>query len=205
MHLREALNQIAEIRLRLAESEVFRGYRSLPVALSGLFAFAGGIVQSAILPDPMANASGYVAIWGTVALLSIAAAGTTMFLRDCFAGCSHTRAITWLALRQLVPCLIAGGGITLVMLRHANDACWMLPGLWAVLFSQGIFASARLLPRPIFVVGVYYLVAGLFTLMFANGVNSLSPLSMALTFGIGQFLTAGVLYWTLERKHAEIQ
>ena len=112
--------------------------------------------------------------------------------------------MTWLAIRQLVPCLIAGAGITLAILRHAPDACWMLPGLWAVLFSQGIFASSRLLPKPIFAVGIYYLVAGLFTLMLANDLYAFSPWAMALTFGVGQLFTAAVLYWTLERNHVEI-
>ena len=38
MELRDALSHIAEIRLRMAETELFRGYRSLPVAMSGLLA-----------------------------------------------------------------------------------------------------------------------------------------------------------------------
>ena len=42
MELREALNQIAVIRQRLAASELFRGYRALPVGASGLLALAGG-------------------------------------------------------------------------------------------------------------------------------------------------------------------
>ena len=35
MELREALTQITEIRLQLARTEVFRGYRAMPVAFSG--------------------------------------------------------------------------------------------------------------------------------------------------------------------------
>ena len=34
MELREALSQIAEIRLQMARTETFRGYRAVPVALS---------------------------------------------------------------------------------------------------------------------------------------------------------------------------
>ena len=37
---------------------------------------------------------------------------------------------------------------------------WMLPGLWSILFSLGIFASYRLLPRETFWLAVYYLAAG---------------------------------------------
>ena len=39
----------------------------------------------------------------------------------------------------------------------------MLPGLWQILFSLGVFASCRLLPRATFGVAVFYLVAGLAT------------------------------------------
>ena len=36
MELRDALAQIAEIRQHMARTEVFRGYRALPVAFSGV-------------------------------------------------------------------------------------------------------------------------------------------------------------------------
>ena len=35
MELREALTQITEIRLQMARTEVFRGYRAIPAAFSG--------------------------------------------------------------------------------------------------------------------------------------------------------------------------
>ena len=45
MELREALTQISEIRQRVAQAEVFRGYRAVPVAFSGLLALATACVQ----------------------------------------------------------------------------------------------------------------------------------------------------------------
>jgi hypothetical protein len=69
-----------------------------------------------------------------------------------------------------------------------------------VLFGLGIFASYRLLPRPIFWVGVFYLLAGTGALGAGHGHYALSPWFMGATFGGGHFLTAGVLYWTLERN-----
>jgi hypothetical protein len=68
-----------------------------------------------------------------------------------------------------------------------------------VFFSQGVFASCRLLPRPAFAVGVLYLVAGVITLVVARGPDALSPWAMAVPFGVGQLAAAAVLYWTLER------
>jgi hypothetical protein len=69
----------------------------------------------------------------------------------------------------------------------------MLPGLWEVAFSLGIFASVRFLPRPLFSVGLWYLICGLMCLGIASGPRTLSPWSMGVPFGIGQLLIAAVL------------
>ncbi len=47
--------------------------------------------------------------------------------------------------------------MTVVLLRAAPESLWMLPGLWQIFYSLGIFASCRLLPRPTFWVAVFYL------------------------------------------------
>ena len=49
---------------------------------------------------------------------------------------------------------------------------WMLPGLWQIVFSLGFLASCRVLPRPMFAVGVWYLAAGLVSLALASGIGS---------------------------------
>jgi hypothetical protein len=126
-----------------------------------------------------------------------------MFLRDRVAGISSTRQVTWMAIGQFVPCLVAAAAVTLVIVRVAPLSAWLLPGLWQVFFSQGVFASCRLLPRPAFAVGVFYLGAGIVTLLLARGPYALSPWAMALPFGMGQLLAAAVLYWTLERSREQ--
>jgi hypothetical protein len=111
--------------------------------------------------------------------------------------------MTLLAVEQFLPCVIAGGLLTLVLFTQAPEAVGLFPGLWAVVFSLGVFASCRLLPRATFWAGVYYLVTGLGCLALARGDAALSPWSMAVPFGGGQLLTAAVLYWTLERSDEE--
>ena len=51
------------------------------------------------------------------------------------------------ALEQFLPGIVAGFLLTGVLLRCAPQSLWMLPGLWQVLFSTGVFASCRFLPR----------------------------------------------------------
>ena len=203
MELREALTQITEIRAQMARTEVFRGYRAAPVAFSGLLAFAAAGVQAAWVPDPLGHWDDYLRLWIGAAALSAVAAGAGMVARRPSPASAWRREITRLALGQFAPCLVAGGVLTVVVVGSAPEALWMLPGLWQILFSLGIFASCRLLPRATFGVGVFYLLAGAVCLATAKGPAALSPWAMALPFGLGQLLAASVLYWTLERGDVE--
>lgn len=198
MELQEALTQISEIRLQMARTEVFRGYRALPVAFSGVLAVAAALAQAAWVPDPSQQTGRYLGLWVSTAALSALAAGVEMVLRTRRPGAALQREITWLAVEQFVPCLASGALLTLVLYRSAPEALWMLPGLWQVLFGLGVFASCRLLPRATFGVAVFYLAAGLASLTFARGPAAFSPWAMGVPFGAGQLFAAVVLYRTLE-------
>ena len=69
--------------------------------------------------------------------------------------------MTHAAVEQFLPAIVAGVLLTAVLVEAAPQSVWMLPGLWEVIFSLGIFASCRFLPRPMFAVGLWYLAAGL--------------------------------------------
>jgi hypothetical protein len=199
MELRDALTQITEIRLQLARTEVFRGYRAMPVAFSGGVAVLAALIQTATIPDPAAQIGPYLGLWIGAAVVSALAAGLEMVIRARNAASSMTRELTGLALEQFCPCLVGGALVTVVLLRAAPESLWMLPGLWQIFYSLGIFASCRLLPRPTFWVAVFYLGTGLAVLAVPNGEASLSPWMMGVPFGVGQLLAAAILYRTLER------
>jgi hypothetical protein len=203
MELREALSQITEIRLQLARTEVFRGYRAMPVAFSGVVALVAGLIQAAAIADPMAGVGAYLSLWIGAAVVSGSAAGLEMMIRARNATSPMTREMTWLALEQFCPSLVAGALLTIVLVRATPEDLWMLPGLWQIVYSLGIFASCRLLPRATFWVAAFYLLTGLTVLALARGDAALSPWAMALPFGVGQLLAAAVLYSTLERDHAD--
>ena len=200
MELREALTQIAEIRRQMAKSDVFRGYRSAPVAVSGTLALAGAIAQPFVVPDPAADIMAYLTLWFGMALLSVAAVAVEMGVRMYW---THDWAYlepTRLAVEQFVPPMIAGILLTVVLVRHAPESITLLPGLWQILFSLGIFASARLLPRPIFAVAGLYLFTGIIVVIGAKSGVSLEPWCMGVPFAVGQLSAAAILYWTLERR-----
>jgi hypothetical protein len=203
MELREALSQIAEIRSRVAATERFRGYRAIPVGISGALAMLVAAGQGLLVQEPSENLTGYLALWLATAFLAAGAAGSGIWWRRRLVHQPLSQELTRLAVLQFAPCIVAGGLVTLVIARHAPQVGWMLPGLWQVLFSLGIFASCRLLPRPIVVIGIFYLVAGVLNLALTPENKAFSPWSMGLPFGLGQLATAGILYWHLERDDDE--
>jgi hypothetical protein len=204
MELRDALTQITEIRLHLARTEVFRGYRAMPVAFSGGVALLAALIQGVTISEPAGQIGSYLSLWIGAAVVSGLAAGLEMMIRARNAATPVTRELTWLAIEQFCPCLVAGALVTVVLVRAAPESLWMLPGLWQIFYGLGIFASCRLLPKPTFWVAVFYLGTGLTVLALARDTAALSPWTMGLPFGAGQLLAAAVLYRTLERDHDSV-
>lgn len=204
MELHEAMAQILEIRRHLARTETFRGYRSATVAGTGLLAFAAAGLQRLYLTEPMANVPTYLTIWISAAVIAAAGTGLEMAIRWRRALDPTAGTLTRLAVEQFLPCLIAGGMLTAAIVLVCPEGIAMLPGLWQVLFSLGIFSSCRLLPRPTVWAAAFYLVCGVASLAIARGPLALSPWAMGLPFGLGQCLWAAILYLTLERNHGRI-
>lgn len=199
MQLRDALSQIAEIRAAVAATERFRGYRAAPVAFAGLLALVAAAAQPLLVPNPAEDLPGYLALWFGIAILGAGTAGIYIVRYDWRSANPMRRELTRHAVAQFAPCLVAGLFVTVALARHAPTAAWTLPGLWQVIFSLGIFASWRLLPRATVWVGVFYLLAGTYCLAVAPG-GPFAPWAMGAVFGPGQLATAAILYWHLERS-----
>ncbi len=82
VELRDAMDQIEAIRRQVARTTVFRGYRSVPVAFSGLLAMLTALVQDWIIPHPVEMVHAYLALWLAVAIVSLASAGIEMTYRS---------------------------------------------------------------------------------------------------------------------------
>ena len=207
MELHDALSQISEIRLRMARGQVFRGYRAATTAATAGVALAAAAAQAAWVPDPAASPVGYLAVWLSAAAASMLIVGVEMAVRCIRCASPLHRQMTLLAVDQFMPTVVAGGLVTFAVARFAPASLWVLPGLWAVLFGLGVFASRKFLPRGIFLPAGYYLLAGTWCLSLGPDgtdtlIAALSPWTMGGVFAAGQLLTAAVLYWTLERRGA---
>ena len=81
MDLHEALSQISEIRYQMARTELFRGYRAAPVAMSGVLALLAAVAQQVWITDPSHNLTAYLVLWIGAAIVSAAVSGTAIAAR----------------------------------------------------------------------------------------------------------------------------
>jgi hypothetical protein len=192
--LERALADIGTIRNQLARDTQFHGYGPATVAATGAIAASAGIVQAIWIPSPIVDIGSYLILWIGVAAISIGLIGIETVTRSRRLHSGLADDMVFAAVEQLIPAAAAGALLTSVIARFAPEGLPMLPGLWQVVFSLGIFASARSLPRSVVWAGVWYLACGAACLAMARGQDALSPWAMGLPFGIGQLLAAALLH-----------
>lgn len=193
LDLDRALTDIRAMRSQIARGTEFRGYGPAAFAASGALAVAAALAQSWWIEDPAAAIDAWLGLWTVAAALSAIIIGTDVVTRSRRVHSGLADEMIQAAAEQLLPALVAGALLTFVILRFAPHSLWMLPGLWQVVLSLGIFASCRSLPAPMIAVAVWYLAAGLACLALAGGENAFSPWAMGLPFGVGQFIAAALI------------
>jgi hypothetical protein len=195
--LRKALADIDAIKGQVARTTLFRGYGPATIALTGLLGLLAAVVQAIALDDPRRQVDEYLAIWIGLALVSAALIGAETVTRSRRFHSGLADEMIYAALEQLIPVAVAGASLTFVLVRFVPLSVWMLPGLWQILFSLGIFASCRRLPNTLFAAGAWYLTTGLICIAGGSNEDSLAPWRMGVPFGVGQLLMAGLLHRAL--------
>jgi hypothetical protein len=198
MDLSRALGQLADIHQQIAKGEIYRGYRSVPIAASGLIGMAAAWAQAPGLGvnDPVGFVLYWTSIAGCAALVGTSEIIFNYVVRDNRADRRRTRQVVG----QFLPSVLAGAIITVSLVHLSAALVPLLPGLWAICFGLGIFASRPYLPRASGWVALFYYTAGIALLWFARGPEPLRAWWVGGTFGTGQLLAAFVLFWNLERE-----
>jgi hypothetical protein len=188
-----ALAQISAIRNQMAKATEFRGYGPATFAVTGAVAALAGLAQQRWLPHPAEHTTAWLAVWIGVATVSSALIGVEMVGRSRRLHVHLANDMIRAAVEQFLPAAIAGGALTAVLATAAPQSLWLLPGLWQMLFGLGVFASCRFLPRPMLLVGAWYLATGMICIALGGGAQAFAPWTMAAPFGVGQALVAAVL------------
>ncbi|MHB8814432.1 MAG: hypothetical protein ACYDAE_14320 [Steroidobacteraceae bacterium] len=203
-NVREALSQIRSIRGQMARSSEFRGYGPMTLASTGTLALLIASIQKLWAVDLEHEPARFLAMW-----IGAAAVSLTFISIETIARARRIHSVLAMqmmhsAVEQFMPSIVAGILLTAVLAHAAPQSLWMLPGLWQILFSLGVFASCRFLPHGTFWVGVWYLATGMACLAIGPDVAA-SPWEMGIPFGVGHLMVAGVLRFGYRRSNDEIQ
>jgi len=201
--LDKALADIIAIRSQLAAGTAFRGYGPAAVAATGAVALVTAILQFYWLDDFTHNPIAFFAGWAAAAVLSATMIWVEMRARSRRHHSGLADAMIHQAIEQFLPAGVAGVLLATMLWKFAPETLWLLPGLWQILVSLGIFASVRSLPRSVALAGAWYFVAGFAVLILASQSHALSPWTMGLPFAAGQSLMAAILYFASGEADAE--
>jgi hypothetical protein len=197
--LTKALGAITDIRRQVAHSTEFRGYGAATLAVTGLFAVCAAVAQAIWLPRPAERGFAYLALWTVTAVLSATLIGFHTVTRAHRVHSGIADEMIRMAVEQFLPSAGAGALVALILVRSVPSDLWMIPALWQIIFSLGVFSSCRFLPRLMTLAGAWYLLTGLTCLMLA-GNRALSPWTMGVSFGVGQMIVAAILLATSRGK-----
>ena len=196
--LNQALVDLREIRRHVAQTTEFRGYGPLTLSATALIALFAGMAQAYWLREPGTHPVEYVALWLTTAVLCASLIATQMLTRAHRQHSGMADEMIRMAVAQFLPAAVVGVILPFVLLRKTPGVFWMLPGLWQIIFSLGVFASCRSLPRAMLLVGVWFLLTG-FACLALGDARSLAPLRMAGAYAVGMALVAGIHYFSAKK------
>ena len=151
------------------------------MAVSGLI----GLLAAWLSPPGWAHGDpvGFVIYWTAVACVAVSI-GVTEIVRnyivhDDAAARRRTRRVD----RQFLPSLLGGAIVTASFVHLSTALVPLLPGIWAICFGIGTFASRPYLPRASGHVALFYYVAGVVLLWIAGAPNRWAGWWVGGTFG----------------------
>jgi hypothetical protein len=195
-----ALDQIAEIHQQIAKGEVYRGYRSLPMAASGLMGSPPRGCSRRRSARPTRSASSSIGPRSPSAPVRGLERDHLQLRRPRRRlGRRQTRKVVG----QFLPSVVGGAAMTVCFAHLSAALVPLLPGLWAICFGMGTFASRLYLPKASGWVALFYYAAGFSLLWIARGPGPLTGWWVGGVFGVGQLLAGLVLWWNLERPEID--
>jgi hypothetical protein len=192
--LDKALADIVAIRSQIAAGTAFRGYGPATMVATGALALLTAILQYLFIDNPTTDPLAFFLGWGLAAALAGVMIWIEMRARSRRHHSGLADAMIHQAIEQFLPAGVAGVLLAVVLWKFSVETLWLLPGLWQILVSLGIFASVRSLPRSVALTGAWYFVSGFAVVVLASRTHMLSPWTMGLPFVIGQSVMAVILY-----------
>lgn len=180
-HVHDALRQVRELKLRVLDSQMFTGYSGRVRAVAGGASLLAAVIMSR--SGFPATARAHLVGWGVV--LAVAVIANYAALIVWFVTTSGPRR----DVRRLMPTvdalppLAVGAILSVVMVRQGMVD--LLPGTWMCLYGLTNLASRRVLPKAMWLVGLYYIACGV-VLFVTPGFTFTNPWPMGIAFCVGE-------------------
>jgi hypothetical protein len=192
MEVRQAMADLAEVRVRLATVQRFDGYSGNAAFASGVVAILAGIVQGLLAPQPATPQAReiYLIIWLTCLGCALAINyGAIVVWRTRNRGEQAGAQFRTVGM-SIVPAIAAGGVVTLALVLRGLDD--LLPGMWCATYALGLFSSRAMVPRDVVLVAAAFgAVAAV--LLLAPNIHPLAWWIMPAAFGIGQIVIGAIV------------
>lgn len=198
-HIHNALAQVRELRRRVVESQRFRGYSGRARAMGGAAALLGAWVMS--LRQIPETTEAHLIGWGAVLVVSLSfnyGALLLWFLSE---------PLEKRDVRQLLPAvepffpLLVGGVLTWILIR--SDLFQYLFGMWMCMYGLANLAARWFLPRAVFPLGLYYILAGTVCLL-AVDISFMNPWPMGVVFFVGE-LVGGLIFFSIRKPEGSFR
>jgi hypothetical protein len=200
MELRQALAQLHDMQATFQQVRQFRLLRAVTVFATSLLGIVGSCLQPLILPDHQVYS--FVVYWSSIAGVAILITLLSVYVKYSQSRARWDRELWLEAAIRFVPSIMVGAIITATWCWHQTLAVIYLPGMWLLCFGLGVWSSAKVFPRSMYLVAGYYFLAGTLALLFADR-WVFSPVWMGGGFGIGQLLMSGVLAYDEQKSNTE--
>jgi hypothetical protein len=189
--LNQALVEIRSIRRQVAQATEFRGYGPATLFATAILGLLAGAIQSHWIPEPATHTVQYVALWLCTGVVCAALIATQMLVRANRLHSSMADEMIRMAIAQFLPAGITGAVLPFVLLHGSPSIFWMLPGLWQIIFGLGVFGFCRCLPRPMLLVGAWFLMTGMGCLGIGDA-RALSWTTMSGAYAVGMAAVAAI-------------
>lgn len=178
--LSEALDQVRRMQALVGDQLRFKGF-SARARIAGGFVALFGALALILLNRPQAPEF-HLAGWGLVFFVAggINYGALLLWLLD---GRRVRRRADWIPALESLPPLAVGGAFTLAFIRAGHFD--LLPATWMLCYGLAHMAFRRNLPLGVYLVGFFYLAAGLACLLIP-GASFTDPRPMGFVFGFGE-------------------
>jgi len=189
-HIYHALELVRELQHKILERQRFKGYSGRARAITGTVALLAAAVMSS--PYYPHTNKAILMGWGSVFIFGFLLNYGALFHWFLFDPQVKRDLRRLKPALDAIPVLIVGGVITLVLIRHNEFD--LLTGTWMSLFGLANLSSRHSLPPKIWIVGLFYIVAGTFVLLWP-GIYFTNPWPIGIVFFLGEWSGGFILHF----------